>query len=269
MKAYKVFDENWCCKGFQYEVERTYSISESPIICIRGFHACKKVSDCFFYYSFDPKNKVAEVELFGTILGEDEDKQCADNITILKEISWSEMLVLANSGTGNSGYRNSGYRNSGYSNSGYSNSGDSNSGYSNSGDINSGDSYSGDSNSGKSNSGNFNSCNYETGMFNSKQSNNIRVFNNSCKRIIWENAIKPNFIYFDLNIWIYFSDMTDEEKIDNPKAFICNGYLKTRTYKEAWWESYLTATKEDLELLKALPNFDAKIFEEITGIKID
>jgi len=26
---------------------------------------------------------------------------------------------------------------------------------------------------------------------------------------------------------------------------------------------------KDIELLKALPNFDAKIFEEITGIKID
>jgi len=27
-------------------------------------------------------------------------------------------------------------------------------------------------------------------------------------------------------------------------------------------------TKKDIELLKALPNWDAKVFEEITGIKV-
>ena len=63
--------------------------------------------------------------------------------------------------------------------------------------------------------------------------------------------------------------MTDEEKIQHTKAFVCDGYLKTLEYKEAWKLSYEKATKEDIELLKALPNFDADVFEKISGIRIN
>lgn len=37
----------------------------------------------------------------------------------------------------------------------------------------------------------------------------------------------------------------------------------------AWREAYDKATKEDIELLKALPNFDADVFFEISGIRIE
>jgi len=63
--------------------------------------------------------------------------------------------------------------------------------------------------------------------------------------------------------------MTDKEKEDNNDAFVTDGYLKTIPYKEAWAEAYKNATKEDIKLLKALPNFDADVFKEITGIKIN
>ena len=33
--------------------------------------------------------------------------------------------------------------------------------------------------------------------------------------------------------------------------------------------SFKKASKEDIKLLKSLPNFDAKVFEEITGIRIE
>ena len=62
--------------------------------------------------------------------------------------------------------------------------------------------------------------------------------------------------------------MTDEEKIQYPKAYVCDGYLKSFTYKEAWANAFKGATERDIELLKALPNFDTEVFEEITGIKI-
>ena len=65
LRAFKVFNPDWTCKGFQYEIGKTYKIEGEPSMCESGFHACKKVSDCFSYYSFDPKNKVAEVELSG------------------------------------------------------------------------------------------------------------------------------------------------------------------------------------------------------------
>ena len=253
MKAYKVFNPDWTCNGFQYEVGKTYEMKEEPIMCERGFHACKKVSDCFSYYQFDPKNKVAEVSLLGTVLGKDSDKQVCNKIKIVKEIKWNDMLDLVNTGIGNSGYSNSGDRNSGNWNSG---------------DRNSGHWNSGDRNSGHWNSGHWNSGDSNSGFFNSITPDMILVFNKSCKRKDWENAQKPDFINsVYLNLWIEWSSMSDKEKKDNKDAFVSEGYLKTISYKEAWANAYKEATKEDIELLKALPNFDADVFEEITGIK--
>jgi hypothetical protein len=62
--------------------------------------------------------------------------------------------------------------------------------------------------------------------------------------------------------------MADDEKKNNKDAFVTDGYLKTFTYKEAWANAYAKATKEDIILLKALPNWDASVFEEITGITV-
>jgi len=62
--------------------------------------------------------------------------------------------------------------------------------------------------------------------------------------------------------------MTDKEKADNKNAFVCEGYLKTLGYKEAWAEAYKGVSNDDIKLLKALPNWDAEVFEEITGIKV-
>jgi len=283
MKAYKVFNPDFTCRGFQYEVGKTYTNEGDISMCQEGFHACKNISDCFSFYLFDPKNKVAEVKLMGKILGKDEIKQVANKIKIVRELTWNEVLELANTGKGNSAYRNSGYSNSGYRNSGdrnsgYSNSGDRNSGdrnsgdwnsgYSNSGDRNSGDWNSGDWNSGDWNSGDWNSGYRNSGFFNSITPDEILVFNKPCKRLLWENAKKPNFIYFDLCVWVEWEEMTKEEKKDHKDAYVTQGYLKKRDYKEAWKEAYNKASKEDIELLKALPNFDSKVFEEITGIKV-
>ena len=249
LKAYKVFNPDWTCKGFQYEVGKSYSIKGNPVLCEKGFHACVKVSDCFSYYSFNPDNKVAEVELSGVILGEDSDKQCSSKITILKEISWNDMLTLANTGRGNSGNSNSGNSNSGNSNSGNRNSGNRNSGNRNSGDWNSG--------------------NWNSGFFNSETPDTVLAFNKSYNRVLWDDTQKPDFISrVEVDEWISWGSMSDKEKADNKNAFVTDGYIKVIGYKEAWKKAFDSATKNDIELLKALPNFDAKVFEEITGIKV-
>ena len=62
--------------------------------------------------------------------------------------------------------------------------------------------------------------------------------------------------------------MTDDEKKANKNAFVTEGYLKVLDYKESWATAYSNATTEDIQLLKSLPNFNKKVFEEITGIKI-
>ena len=52
MKGYKVFNPDWTCRGFQYEVGKTYEENVTPECCERGFHFCLKASDCFNYYSY-------------------------------------------------------------------------------------------------------------------------------------------------------------------------------------------------------------------------
>ena len=62
--------------------------------------------------------------------------------------------------------------------------------------------------------------------------------------------------------------MTKEEIKAKP---ICNeigGYLKVLSYKDAWTEGWKTASKEFKEWVKNLPNFDTKIFKDITGLDI-
>ncbi|MHA2404381.1 MAG: pentapeptide repeat-containing protein, partial [Candidatus Kariarchaeaceae archaeon] len=138
-----------------------------------------------------------------------------------------------------------------YYNSGDYNSGSCNSGYRNSGHYNSGKCNSGYHNSGNYNRGSWNSCNKETGSFNTIQSKTIRIFNKDCDVDVWTNANKPNFLYFDLT----------EYKDDK---------LTTFDYKEAFQKSFDNCSNqaEQIELLKALPNFDADVFFEISGIRI-
>jgi len=277
---------------------------DGPIeICSRGFHACLKLADCFSYYSFDPKNKVAEVELWGKTDKHDSDsKLCASNIKIVKELSWQEVLDLANNGSSNTGYgnsgdrnsgdRNSGYgnsgdRNSGYGNSGYGNSGDRNSGYGNSGngnsgngnsgdrnsgDMNSGDRNSGDRNSGYGNSGNgnsgdMNSGDRNSGFFNTNEPN-ARMFNKETTIKISQINMPNCMFSIAPNEWVPSDQMTKKEKKENPSHETVGGYLKTLTLKEAAKKALKNITKKDKEEIKALPNFDSDIFFEITGVCI-
>ena len=309
MKAYKVFNKDMKCRSFQYETGKTYTYTEGEIgLCNTGFHACKRLIDCFNYYDFNPENKVCEVTLLGKKIHGD-DKSVCSKIKIGKEISWNDVLLMVNAGSGNSGSGNSGDWNSGNGNSGdwnsgngnsgdgnsgngnsgngnsgdgnsgdgnsgdrnsgYVNSGNRNSGNRNSGDRNSGDRNSGYVNSGNRNSGNRNSGDGNSGHFNTNEPDTIRVFNKECKKKDWDDCQKPDFI-FDvmLNEWIWWDTMSDKEKESNKNAFVTDGYLKTFNYKDAWSNAFKKATPDDVELLKKLPNFNTKLFFEITGITI-
>ena len=176
IKAYKVFNEDWKCLNKKYKVGRIEKIKGDLKICENGMHFCIKLANCFNYYEFNPRNKVAEVLIMGDVINDESDKGCTNKLKVLREVSWQEVLNIVNSGHGNSGHSNSGdcnsgHGNSGYRNSGHSNSGDRNSGDSNSGDRNSGDYNSGDCNSGHGNSGYRNSGDSNSGDRNSGHSN--------------------------------------------------------------------------------------------------
>ena len=281
VKGFKVFNPDWTCnpngKPFQYAVGGTYEEDVIPMVCDRGFHFCEKAADCFNYYQFNPENKVAEVLALGEV-DTDGTKSCTNKIQIVREIPWAELLEIVNTGKGctglcNSGDCNSGDCNSGDCNSGDCNSGDCNSGNRNSGDCNSGDCNSGNRNSGDCNSGDCNKCSFSNGCFNTV-SPKIYLFNKPSEWTYqdWLNSEARyllNQIPGDVLEYIYFSNMTDEEKAAHPEAETTGGYLKILDNSECaviWWRGLSDRQKA---VITAIPNFDKAIFKEITGIDVD
>ena len=251
MKGYKVFNSDWTCRGYQYEIGKTYEIAESPKCCKVGFHFCEKLIDCFNYYSFDPNNKVAEIEAIGEIDFDDTNSKCCTNkIVILKELKWNEVLDMCNSGKGNSGHHNSGNYNSGNCNSGNYNSGYYNSGHHNSGNCNSG--YC------NTNSPKVRMFNHET-EFNFNDESIVRF-----KEILFD--CPQSYEYSD---FIDKSEMSEEEIIKHPECEIIGGYIKTiivEADKQKWWDE--DVSDDDKEFIKSLPYFDADIFYECVGVRV-
>ena len=282
VKGYKVFNPDWTCKGKQYTCPGTFEEDVNPSVCNVGMHFCKNAADCFRYYDFDPNNHVAEVIAHGTV-AEGEDKCATNKLEIVREIPWAEVLEIVNTGkacTGrcnsgdrNSGDCNSGNRNSGDCNSGDWNSGNRNSGNCNSGDCNSGDCNSGNRNSGDCNSGDWNKTSFSNGCFNTV-SPKIYMFNKPTDWTLehWLNC-RARYLLNQIDDcpleYVWFDSMTDEEKAVHPEAKTTGGYLKERTTADnarKWWAGL---SADDRNIIFSLPNFDAAIFKEITGIDVD
>ena len=83
MKAYKGFDKNMQCRGFQFEEGKTYHEDESEL-CKRGFHACENPLDVFGYYTPGKNSIYREVELedVSEERNSDDTKVCAKTIKI-------------------------------------------------------------------------------------------------------------------------------------------------------------------------------------------
>ena len=91
--AYKGFDENLCCRGFQYEIGKEY-VQEGEIECCgSGFHACTNPFDVLDYYSPNSKNRFCVVEQSGTIkTANDGTKQASSKIKIKAEIGMAGLF---------------------------------------------------------------------------------------------------------------------------------------------------------------------------------
>nr|DAH91422.1 MAG TPA: hypothetical protein [Caudoviricetes sp.] len=131
IKGFKVFNSDWICKprpgiSKQYTCPGRFQEDGEIKVCRHGMHFCKKAADCFKNYDFNPEYRVAEVVARGEVK-EFGSKCCTNDLEIVREISWQELLEIVNTGKGCTGYGNSGNDNSGHCNSG-----DNNSGYRNS-----------------------------------------------------------------------------------------------------------------------------------------
>ena len=277
VKGYKVFNPDWTCRGFQYEVGKIFEEDVKPSCCDRGFHFCEKAADCFSYYSFNSENRVAEVIALGEV-DTDGKKSCTNKIQIVREIPWQELLTIVNTGKDCTGLCNTGNRNTGDCNTGDCNTGNRNTGNRNTGDCNTGNRNTGNRNTGNRNTGNrntgdWNKSSFNTGCFNTEEQK-ITLFNKPSD-ITYNDWLRSDARYLlnqipkDVVEWVYEEDMTDEEKAANPTYETTGGYLKVLNESECgqlWWGSLSDFQKN---YIKSIPNFDAEIFEQCTGIKVD
>ena len=195
-------------------------------------HFCQTAADCFNYYSFNSENKVAEVIAYGDVRT-DGDKSCTDKLEIVREIPWDEVLRIVNIGKNCTGRCNTGNRNT----------------------------------------GDWNKSSFNTGCFNTEEQK-IMLFNKPSDMTYSEwlgsdARYLLNQIPKDVVEWVYEENMTDEEKAAHPTYETTGGYLKVLDESECgqlWWGSLSDRRKE---IIKAIPNFDAEIFFQCTGVRVD
>lgn len=274
-------------------------------VCGHGMHFCQIAADCFNYYSFDSSNKVAEVIAYGDVRT-DGNKSCTDKLEIVREITWDEVLRIVNIGKNCTGYCNTGDCNTGDCNTGSCNTGDCNTGNRNIGDWNTGgcntgnyniggyntgnyntggcntgnrntgygntgDCNTGDYNTGNCNTGDWNKSSFNTGCFNTEEQK-IMLFNkpSSMTYCEWVNSDARDLLnQIPKNVveWIYEVNMTDTEKAAHPTYETTGGYLKVLDESECgqlWWDALADYQKN---IIKGIPNFDADIFFQCTGIR--
>lgn len=90
MKMYKGFNKDMTCRGFQYEVGKTYE-TEKAKICSCGFHACENPFDVLSYY--DPANsRFCLVDLEANCETSDDSKRVGCKIYIEAEIGINGLI---------------------------------------------------------------------------------------------------------------------------------------------------------------------------------
>ena len=235
VRGYKVFNEDWTCSPGgntkQYTCPGKFEEDITPVRCGRGMHFCRKAADCFSYYNFNPKNKVAEVIAYGDIV-EVGDKCCTNKLEIVREIPWQELLTIVNTGKDCTGLWNTGDRNTG------------------------------DWNKSSCNTGCFNTEEQKIMLFNKPSNMTYNDWLRSDTRYLLNHIPK------DVVEWVYEKYMTDEEKAAHPTYETTGGYLRVLDESESaqiWWDGL---SETDKSTIKAIPNFNGEIFEECTGIKI-
>lgn len=94
-RAYKAFDMNLRCRGFQYEIGKEYTHEGVVVACESGFHACPNPLFILRYYSPDTSRfciveqagKISDEVGAGMII-----KRASEKIKIVREITIQELV---------------------------------------------------------------------------------------------------------------------------------------------------------------------------------
>lgn len=231
VKGYKVFNNDWTCKGFQYEVGQTYETDKEISLCNAGFHFCKKLEDCFKYYDFVQWNKIAEVEAIGTVINGD-DKSVTDKIKIVREIPFNEIADIIKTQNSYGVNGSNGVNWSKGVNGSY---------------------------------GILNCSGISNGLFCNGKHNQYYIFNKEVKKKYWEevnsklieylNGFTPTFNNLK---GLYFKSGSRWEYTPIPNA-------EELSIKEAWEGM----PQKAIDYLKSLPEFNKEMFTKITGIEVN
>ena len=93
MKAYKGFNKDMTCRGFQYEIGKAYE-TDAADLCRIGFHACENPLDCFSHYA-PATSRYCEVEIEDNGQRSPEDsKVVGKKIKIGAELSTEQICKL-------------------------------------------------------------------------------------------------------------------------------------------------------------------------------
>jgi hypothetical protein len=274
MKGYKVFNNDWTCKDQKYEIGKIYKIKDNPVLCEKGFHFCTNIMDCFNYYDMITWNKIAEVEALGKITEVENNctKRATDKIKIIKEIKFDEFIHIAK--TNRSNAVNGSYavnRSEAVNGSeavNWSNAVNRSNAVNGSEAVNRSNAVNGSEAVNRSNAVNrsygiLNCFGISESIFCVDIKQIRRIFN----KIVSEERYKEviNNLKDKLNGW-------EPQFNDLKSLYIKNGsdWRLTPIYnasdlqiKEAWGDM----PKNAIKYIKSLPEFNANIFEKITGIK--
>ena len=281
--GYKMFNNDWTCRGFQYEMGKTYHYDGEISLCNAGFHFCEKLEDCFKNYDCVPWNKIAKIEAKGNVIKGD-DKCVTDTILILEEIKFNQINEIIKAQLINGVNWSDGVNRSYGVNESYcvnrSNGVNWSDGVNESYGVNRSycvnrsngvnESYGVNKSDGVNRSngvngsyGVINCAGISSALFCSSKKNQYYLFNKKVKKKYWEDVNEK------------FKELLDgwSPTFNNLKGL----YLKSGekwaytpipqaqelSIKEAWQGM----PKQAIEYLKSLPEFNAKIFAEITGIE--
>ena len=253
VKGYKMFNHDWTCQGFKYEVGETYKTDEKIELCKKGFHFCKKLEDCFRYYACVTWNHIAEVEALGEVIESDEDSKCVTNkIKIVREIDFA---ALKNTYGSNGVNESNGVNRSNGVN--WSNGVNNSNGVNWSNGVN-------ESNGVYNSFGVYRSSGVANALFCADKEPEYVLFNKKVSKERFDEVRKKLHIF--LNNWRpSFNNMYelyDESGQKWSKTPIPLAMEKSK--KDAWADM----PKEAINYLKSLPEFDADIFKKVTGIEV-